>query len=57
MTSCNCLLCDEVLAIKADSLLGEIVQCPSCGQQHEILDNTSSLKLGFAPEIEEDWGE
>lgn len=35
---------------------GEIVQCPECGVELEVLE-TSPLTLGLAPAEEEDWGE
>ena len=35
---------------------GEIVQCPDCGVELEVLE-TDPLTLGLAPAEEEDWGE
>ncbi len=34
----------------------EIVQCPSCGADLEVV-STDPLTLELAPEEEEDWGE
>ena len=53
----TCLACNEALEIAPGTYVGEIVQCPACGQEHEILDTTGGFKIGFAPEVEEDWGE
>jgi alpha-aminoadipate carrier protein LysW len=35
---------------------GEIVPCPDCGADLEVL-STEPLTLGLAPEEGEDWGE
>ncbi len=56
--SANCLSCHDTIAIDAKVVLvGEIVQCTSCGQEHEVLRLMEGLQLGLAPEVEEDWGE
>lgn len=36
--------------------VGEIIQCPECGVELEVLE-TDPVKLGLAPDEEEDWGE
>jgi lysine biosynthesis protein LysW len=38
-------------------VLGEIVACQGCGEEHEILQVSPRTLIGPAPEIEEDWGE
>ena len=35
---------------------GEIVPCPECGVELEVL-NANPVQLGLAPEEGEDWGE
>ena len=40
----------------ADVEQGEIVTCPECGVELEVL-GTTPLSLGLAPEEGEDWGE
>jgi alpha-aminoadipate/glutamate carrier protein LysW len=39
-----------------DVMVGEIVVCPDCGVECEVL-SVNPLKLGLAPEEDEDWGE
>ena len=53
----TCLVCDATVATPAGVMKAEIVSCASCGQEHEVLDCTGGIKLGLAPEVEEDWGE
>ncbi len=52
----NCPECDATLTLNADLIEGEIVSCPDCGAELEVL-STQPLALALAPEIEEDWGE
>jgi alpha-aminoadipate carrier protein LysW len=42
--------------LAADTLQGEIIQCPECGVELEVM-SLSPLTLEMAPEEEEDWGE
>jgi len=35
---------------------GEIITCPDCGVELEVL-STEPLEVALAPEEEEDWGE
>lgn len=39
-----------------DVEVGEIVSCPECGADLEVL-SVDPLQLGLAPAEEEDWGE
>jgi alpha-aminoadipate carrier protein LysW len=50
-----CPECEGTLALE-DSLVGEIVPCPYCGAELEVLA-LDPLRLELAPEEEEDWGE
>jgi alpha-aminoadipate carrier protein LysW len=53
----KCIECDADLQVEEKSLeIGEIVICPECGMELEVL-KASPVKLGKAPEEEEDWGE
>lgn len=51
----NCPECDATLTL-TDPLQGEIVPCPDCGAELEVV-SLSPLTLELAPEEEEDWGE
>ncbi|MBW7565224.1 lysine biosynthesis protein LysW [Chromobacterium subtsugae] len=53
----ECLVCSEAVNISADVLVGEIIACGACGQEHELLMVDGQPKLALAPEVEEDWGE
>ena len=39
-----------------DAVVGELMECPDCGTELEVL-GTDPAELGEAPESEEDWGE
>ena len=53
----KCIECDADLELKEDEIeAGMIVICPECGVELEVLA-VKPLKLGRAPEEEEDWGE
>jgi len=51
----NCPECDATIEL-TDVVLGEIVVCPDCGIDLEVI-SLSPLKLDLAPMEEEDWGE
>ncbi len=51
----NCPECDATLNLK-EVVQGEIVQCPDCGVDLEVVGPDSN-KLELAPVEEEDWGE
>jgi alpha-aminoadipate/glutamate carrier protein LysW len=56
-TATACLQCDTAIAPPAAPELGDIVSCPSCGQDHEVLEISPAVQLDLAPDVEEDWGE
>lgn len=56
-SSQRCLVCDSMIVVRADVQRAEIMVCGDCGQEHEVLDVGANLRLGLAPEVEEDWGE
>ena len=51
----NCPECDATIEL-TDVVLGEIVVCPDCGIDLEVI-SLSPLKLDLAPMEEGDWGE
>lgn len=53
---CECIECAAVITLKPGTVRGEIVVCPDCGVELEVVD-TDPPKLALAPEEEEDWGE
>ncbi|MGQ9785229.1 MAG: lysine biosynthesis protein LysW [Anaerolineae bacterium] len=48
--------CDAEIILRDDTLAGEIVQCPDCGVELEVL-SLNPPELDLAPAEEEDWGE
>ena len=53
--NCKCPECDADIELN-DVIEGEIVDCPECGVELEVI-STNPLTLELAPEEEEDWGE
>ena len=56
MNEINCLECGGVVEMESDLIAGEILECPECGVELEVVQ-LSPLSIELAPEIEEDWGE
>lgn len=52
----ECPECAAVLDLASDLELGEIVVCPDCGVELEVV-GLDPVALALAPEVEEDWGE
>ncbi|MEU8252731.1 lysine biosynthesis protein LysW [Micromonospora inaquosa] len=52
-----CLECDTEVAVPTGAELGDILACRGCGQEHEVVEISPTVRLDRAPEIEEDWGE
>ncbi len=52
----ECPECGTTFDIPADTLIGEIIVCPDCGAELEVV-NLDPPTLALAPEVEEDWGE
>lgn len=58
ITGVVCLVCDSALDIDSGSEKGEIVECGTCGQEHELTNAAeNAYEVALAPEVEEDWGE
>lgn len=51
----TCPECEATLTLQSP-MQGEIVPCPDCGADLEVLA-LEPLRLALAPEEEEDWGE
>ncbi len=56
MAAMQCPECAGELDIDDSVEQGEIVPCPDCGSDLEVL-GTNPIVLGLAPEEGEDWGE
>jgi len=52
----TCLECEAELGLEEDVEEGEIVVCPDCGAEMEVM-SIGPVELALAPEVEEDWGE
>jgi alpha-aminoadipate/glutamate carrier protein LysW len=52
----NCPECDATITLGEDVVEGEIVVCPDCAVELEVI-SVSPLELAPAPEVGEDWGE
>ena len=52
----QCPVCEADVELGADAVEGELVECPECGSELEVL-TLGPITLGEAPEAEEDWGE
>jgi alpha-aminoadipate carrier protein LysW len=51
-----CPECEADIPIPDGTIEGEIIQCPDCGVELEVLSLDPPM-LDLAPEEEEDWGE
>lgn len=56
MSSIACVECGCDVELDAEVMLGEIVECPDCGVELEVV-SLAPLTVELAPEVEEDWGE
>jgi alpha-aminoadipate/glutamate carrier protein LysW len=55
MLSVNCIECDAAVEL-TDPIVGEIVVCPDCGVDLEVM-SLEPLTVNVAPMEQEDWGE
>jgi len=51
-----CPECEAVLQFDPDLECNEIVVCPDCGVELEVV-SLDPIAVELAPEVEEDWGE
>ncbi len=56
MNAINCLECGALVESGSDLIIGEILECPDCAIELEVIQ-VDPLSIELAPEIEEDWGE
>ncbi len=52
----ECPECVALITLPANTLESEIIACPDCGAELEIV-SLNPPTLALAPEVEEDWGE
>ncbi len=51
----HCPECEATITVR-DLLIGEIIYCPDCNAELEVL-RLEPPTVALAPQIEEDWGE
>jgi alpha-aminoadipate carrier protein LysW len=51
----NCIECDAAIEL-TDAIVGEIIVCPDCGVDLEIM-SLDPVQVDIAPMEQEDWGE
>jgi alpha-aminoadipate carrier protein LysW len=52
----ECLECAAEIALPGNVMQNEIIACPDCGAELEVI-SLQPLEVDYAPEVEEDWGE
>jgi alpha-aminoadipate carrier protein LysW len=52
----NCPECEAPITLSADVVEGEIIVCPDCAVELEVI-SVDPAELALAPEVGEDWGE
>ncbi|MGD0329294.1 MAG: alpha-aminoadipate/glutamate carrier protein LysW [Nitrososphaeria archaeon] len=53
-----CETCGGEIEVPDDAIKGEIVSCPDCGTEFEVIEIKNGVaSLKSAEEIGEDWGE
>jgi alpha-aminoadipate carrier protein LysW len=56
MSQAGCSECGANIVLPADVMLHELLPCPDCGTELELV-SLNPAALERAPEVEEDWGE
>jgi alpha-aminoadipate carrier protein LysW len=51
-----CVVCEGKVEVSKELLEGEIITCPDCGSELEVI-SLDPLTVAEAPEVQEDWGE
>ena len=51
-----CVDCHAEINVEQNAQKGEVITCPECSADLEILQ-LNPVKLGAAPEVQEDWGQ
>ena len=57
MAKVNCKECDAEISIPSDSMQGEIVTCPDCGESFELVKSGEEFSIKPAQVVGEDWGQ
>lgn len=52
----ECPICAADVEVAEDTVQGELLTCPDCGSELEVI-NLDPVTLKEAPEEEEDWGQ
>lgn len=56
MFTAECCECGATITFKSEPVLHELVRCPECGAELEVV-SLQPLTTALAPTEEEDWGE
>jgi len=56
MNEITCLECGATIEVESNTIVGEILECPDCGVELEVV-GINPVTVELAPEVEEDWGE
>lgn len=52
----ECPVCGAEVNLEEDTVQGELIECPDCGTELEVV-SINPFKVEEAPQEEEDWGE
>ena len=52
-----CPECAADIEMRDDTVVGEIIDCPECGVELEVVALVPEIVFELAPEEQEDWGE
>ncbi len=52
----ECPICAAAIELSEDTVQGELLECPDCGTELEVVQVNPPV-LNEAPKEEEDWGE
>ena len=52
----ECPVCGAEIKYIKGTVIGELISCPDCGTELEVID-IDPFELAEAPQEEEDWGE
>ena len=52
----ECPVCDAEIRLEDDTVVGELLTCPDCGAELEVI-SLDPTEIQEAPQEEEDWGE
>ena len=53
---CECPECGATVELDDDVITGEIIECPDCAVELEVI-SVDPIEIELAPEEDEDWGE